>query len=93
MIKYTGHHRSRIGNQIHDHNLYFSVGNGTDPLGGIPRGEGDKIANPGFVDFGNRNFRLKSDSPAINAGIQLGYKLDIDGRNIGERPDIGAFEY
>lgn len=93
MIKYIGHHRTRIGNQIHDHNLYFSTDNGTDPLGGIPKGDGDIIANPEFVDFENRNFRLKSNSPAINAGTHLGYKLDIDGRSINKRPDIGAFEY
>jgi hypothetical protein len=89
-----GHHRSRIGNQPHSNNLYYSIGNrNPDPLGGIPKGEGDLIADPLFVDFANRNFRLKKNSPAINSGINLGYMEDIDGRQIIGRPDIGAFAY
>ncbi len=94
MIKYEGHHRSSVGNHPHSHNLYYSIGNSnSDPLGGIPKGEGDVVADPLFVDFANRNFRLKKNSPAINAGIYNGYSNDIDGRTINGRPDIGAFEY
>lgn len=94
MVKIIGHQRSRIGNQPHDYNLYFSVGNSnSDLLGGIPKGKNDLIADPQFVDFVNGNFRLKKSSPAINAGIYAGYDNDLDGRKVDRKPDMGAFEF
>lgn len=93
-VKPVGHQRTRIGSQPHDHNLYFSVSpKNRDPLGGIPKGKGDIIADPLFIDFENRNFRLLEKSPARNAGIETGYKNDLDGRKIKGKPDIGAYEY
>jgi hypothetical protein len=82
-----------IGDQVHDHNLYYSVGN-ADPIG-IAAGQSDIIADPLFVDFNNRNFRLRKNSPAINAGVKMGYTEDLDGRIVPGNglPDIGAFEY
>jgi hypothetical protein len=92
-IKPVGHKRAMIGDQVHDHNLYYSPGN-TDPIG-IVAGKGDIIADPLFVDFKNRNFRLRRSSPAINAGVKTGHTEDLDGRSTteNEMPDIGAFEY
>lgn len=93
-VKPVGHQRSRIGNQPHDHNLYYSISMGKyDPLGGILKGKGDVISNPYFIDYANRNFHLQKRSPARNAGIDLGYQNDIDGRKIRGAPDMGAFEY
>ncbi len=91
-IKPVGHKRAMVGEQVHDHNLYYSVGN-ADPIG-IAAGKGDKIADPLFIDFANRNFRLRKNSPAINAGLRTGYTEDLDGRSVtkNELPDIGAFE-
>ena len=39
------------------------------------------------------NFRLKSNSPAVNAGVNAGITLDLDGNNrpVG-LPDLGAYE-
>lgn len=89
-----GHQRARIGNQPHDHNLYFSVSPfNKDPLGSIKIGENDIIADPLFIDPVNGNFRLKKNSPARNAGAKLGFTHDIDGRIIKGKPDIGAYEY
>lgn len=81
--------------QPHDHNLYYSVdGSQVDPCG-KPLGEGDKIAAPLFVDLTARDLHLQVNSPAIDAGIDLGYTLDFDNNPIpsGTAPDIGAYEY
>lgn len=47
----------------------------------------------GFAVKGN--FRLKQGSPAIGAGLDLGYAIDFDRRPIpaNRRPDIGAFQF
>ena len=85
--------RSTIGDHPHDHNLYYSNGN-PDPIG-VPAGKGDIIADPLFVDYENRNFRLKENSSARNKGVKLGYMVDLDnypllGKN---STDIGAYEF
>ena len=48
-----------------------------------------------FVDRINSNLRLKSGSPAIDAGANVGITNDFDGnvRPQGAGYDIGAFEY
>jgi hypothetical protein len=41
------------------------------------------------------NFRLKDDSPALNAGKDIGVVIDLDGkgRPAGPAPDLGAYEW
>jgi hypothetical protein len=41
------------------------------------------------------NFRLKKDSPAVDAGINTGITVDLDGkpRTTGAAPDLGAYEW
>ena len=41
------------------------------------------------------NFRLKNDSPALNAGTSAGVTIDLDGkvRPVGAAPDLGAYEW
>jgi len=92
----------------HNYNLYYRIDNPKifDQAnysaymrlilgGGASLGEGDKIGDPLFVDFKNHDFHLKADSPAIDAGVDLGYKLDFDNNPIpsGATPDMGAYEY
>jgi hypothetical protein len=80
--------------QNFSHNLYWSTdGSQSDPCG-LPLGEGDIVGNPGFVDLDNLNFHLNNTSPAIDAGLDLGYKLDYENNPVpmGSNPDIGAFE-
>lgn len=61
-------------------NLYFSVdGTREDPVG-LPLGEGEKVVDPGFVDYAKGDYRLRPGSPAIDAGF-------------GSGRDIGAFEF
>lgn len=51
-------------------------------------------ANPLFVDTNAGNFRLKWNSPAINAGTWTGApNVDYDGNSRVGNVDIGAFEY
>jgi len=90
-----------------DHNLYYRTDNPRveDQAslaaynryvlgGGAWLGNGDKIGDPLFVDFEKRDLRLRADSPAVDAGIDLGYNLDFDGNPIpsGSAPDMGAYE-
>lgn len=92
-VKAVGHKRTKVGDQVHDHNLYYSPGN-TDPIGIAP-GKGDMVADPLFIDAANGNFRLRKNSPAINRGYKTNYTTDLDGRTVGEKglPAVGAFEY
>jgi len=76
----------------HDHNLY-SLDNLT--LLGFHLGAAEQIADPQFVDMPNLDLHLTPTSPAIDAGIALGYSLDFDNRPVpvNHIPDLGAFEY
>ena len=85
----------------HDHNLYFCVNGQMYAEGGIydvvgsGLGEGEVIANPGFVDYANGDLRLRKGSAAVDAGVGLGYSADFDGKAmpIGMAPDMGAYEF
>jgi hypothetical protein len=88
-------HNGLGAKQIHDHNLYFSVDNSTaDPIACTP-GTGDKIGDPLFADYAKRDYHLTARSPAVGAGIPLGFTTDLDGQPIpaGKAPDMGAYEY
>lgn len=63
--------------------------------GGAQMRRGDKICDPRFRDLAGGDFRLKPGSPAIDAGMRLGYKRDFNDRPtpIGAASDIGAFEF
>ncbi len=51
--------------------------------------------DPRLVDTAGRDFRLRSESPCIDAGVDVGVEKDFDGVAIpqGASPDIGAYEY
>jgi len=76
----------------HEHNLY-SLDSGT--VLGFNLGSGEQMADPGFVNLPNQDFHLLSSSPAIDAGVDLGYSIDFDNRSVpvNSQPDLGAFEY
>lgn len=76
-------------------NIYFSLdGSQTDPCG-VPLGPGDRIADPRFVDYAKQDLHLKPDSPAIDAGHDIGRTTDLVGTPVpqGKAPDIGAYEF
>ena len=61
----------------------YSIGPNVDP----------KFINASLsLNFAN-DFNLLSNSPAINAGINVGLGTDYDGNKIIKLPDIGAYEY
>ncbi|MFX0210562.1 MAG: choice-of-anchor Q domain-containing protein, partial [Candidatus Hodarchaeota archaeon] len=51
------------------------------------------VDDPLFVDVNNNDYRLESNSPAIDAGTDIGLSQDITGKSIVGLPDIGAYEY
>ncbi|HET8861087.1 choice-of-anchor Q domain-containing protein [Marivirga sp.] len=57
--------------------------------------ENNSIRNQGpeFNDISANDFRLKSTSPAINAGLSTDISTDIQGQTRGNMPDIGAYEF
>jgi len=72
-----------------DHNLFWNNGDdgirGTNPVDGDPR----------FVDPAGDDYHIAEGSAAIDAGVDAGVTMDIDGdpRPIGAGYDIGADEY
>jgi len=58
--------------------------------------DGHSIAqDPLFANTSNRDFHLKSNSPCIDAGGDVGLTQDFEGNPVpqGKAPDIGAYEY
>ena len=76
----------------HDHNIFYFMQSRTQL--GTSLGTGDKLADPQFVNPAG-DFNLRAGSPAIDAGVDLGYSKDFDNKSVpaGRAPDIGAFEY
>lgn len=60
--------------------------NGSDPGDSAH----DITGDPLFTSASN--LRLRSGSPAINAGVDVGLTTDADGKPIAGKPDIGAYE-
>jgi hypothetical protein len=87
-----------------DYNVNF--GNVTNNYNGISKPTHDINSDPLFVDAATNNFRLKSGSPAIDAGLNLGstFQLAIDPstsqpygtanqNSFGSGWEIGAFVF
>lgn len=52
-----------------------------------------KTDDPKFVDIFRSNYKLKSDSPCVNAGVANGLTIDVDGFSRDATPDVGAYEF
>lgn len=90
----------------HRHNLFYRTDHDRIPTqanqwayqrkylgGGASLWKGDQIGDPLFRDMANGDFRLQPGSPAINAGMPLGYRRDFANHPIDDQPDMGAFEF
>lgn len=82
----------------HDHNIYWRPRDrairGWAILGAnADLGPGDQIADPKFINGKEGDFHLHSESPAIGAGVPLGYTDDMEGRTLpAGAPDVGAYQ-
>jgi hypothetical protein len=87
--------RTNYAGQTHDHNTYFSLDGSQSDSCGLALGPGDKITDPRFIDYAKQDLHLKADSPAINAGFDIGRAVDFNGTPVpqGRAPDIGTHEF
>jgi hypothetical protein len=93
---------------IFDNNIYYpQIENGFEWPGGsgnfsawqnwnvaTKTDQNSKVITPKFINPLNHDFHLDQDSPAINAGQNVGLTEDFDGKPVpyGLSPDIGIFE-
>lgn len=79
-------------------NLYYAA-SGNLVIGKEGPGDNPVYGDPLLEDYDNSNhagdYSIKKGSPAIDAGLDLGYQYDFMGTAIadGDAPDIGAFEF
>lgn len=94
----VGQNGNASPHNIISNNLYFAA-SGDLKIGLEGPGESAIFADPDFSSYSNGNqasdFSIISSSPAIDKGMDLGYKIDFSGVSIpqGNAADIGAFEY
>jgi parallel beta-helix repeat protein len=74
---------SSLSNFILSHNLYHQP----DSVGRGAQDQNPNFGNPLFVNPSGGEFHLQANSPAIDAGIDVGLPY------FGSAPDLGAFEY
>ena len=79
------------GTVTEDYNLFY--GNVTNTIG-VMTGAYSLIGDPRFVDPAHDDYHLQPDSPAIDAGSDVGVYTDLDGnpRPFGNGFDLGAYE-
>lgn len=83
----TGTNNTYVNNIVRNNTTGIQLQNGLTASGTI-------TSDPQFVDGTNRNYRLKSTSPAINAGSNtLSPSTDYLGKTRSGNNDIGAFEF
>jgi hypothetical protein len=77
----------------HGNNLFFSPD--AQFRVGLSLNPGEIIGDPMFVNINSNDLHLRPGSPAIGAGLILGYTYDIDnmGVPIDRPPCLGAFEH
>ncbi len=54
---------------------------------------GEQVSNPLFVNYADTNFHLMAGSPAIGAGLSLGYALDFYSAAVPAAPSLGAVQF
>ena len=97
-IFYSNIQIANNGNFTHSNNVYYMVSMVNGSGVGYTLGTGEKKANPLFANMAGADFRLQLTSPAIDAGMDLGYKKDFQDTPVPQAvssliPDIGAYEY
>lgn len=71
--------------------------NATNDFSGVPAGNGNVFADPGFVDWRQLRFHLRANSPCIDAGRAAtetdATDLVLAPRRVGTASDLGATEF
>jgi len=77
---------------VHENNLYYLLAEGSSV--GFTPAPGEVVDDPQFVDLAAQDHHLAEGSPAVDAGLDLGYTIDFEGLAVpaGGAPDIGAYE-
>lgn len=77
----------------HENNIYYFT-SGSNTVLNMALGPKEKIADPKLSNINTGNFRLRSDSPALNSGLNLNYLTDYDNNPVPVYlvTDIGAYE-
>ncbi|MCB4791769.1 MAG: PKD domain-containing protein [Elusimicrobia bacterium] len=76
-------------NFTHKNNVYYLQ----KAVLGFTKDSTELLGDPLFVNLSGDDLHIKAGSPAINAGINLGYTADYDNYPINAAPDLGAYEY
>lgn len=69
----------------HSHNILYRITQA--PYAGTSPGPQERTTSPRFFDAATCDYRLRTGSPAIDAGIDVGFAYT------GAAPDLGALEY
>jgi hypothetical protein len=86
------------GNFTHSNNVYYMVNMKNGSGVGYSLGSGEKSSNPMFKNMGGGDYHLQMASPAVDAGMNLGYTMDFEDVAVPQAvasliPDIGAYEF
>jgi hypothetical protein len=97
-IFYSDIQIANTGSFTRSNNLYYMVNMVNGSGVGYGLGSGEKSSNPLFVNLAGKDFHLQLTSPAIDAGIDLGYNKDFDGTAVPQAvssliPDMGSYEF
>jgi hypothetical protein len=86
-----GSHGLFTENHIHDLHIVNNTPGGDDDYGAVAI----VVEKGAYNEVSSHDLHLKHDSPAVDAGVDLGYAFDFDRKPVpaGSAPDIGAFEY
>jgi hypothetical protein len=99
ILSWTGYSGWTVkNNMVVNGTMWASAGSGQSAMAGGNYGLSDcenSSVDPQFVSpvKTSVDFSLKSTSPAINRGANMGFTADILGRPMNGTPDIGSYEY
>jgi hypothetical protein len=93
-IFYSNLQIANNGNFTHTNNLYYIVNQISGSGIGYALASGENTGDPLFVNVAAGDLHLQAGSPAIDAGLDLGYTRDFEGNTVpqGAAPGMGAYE-
>jgi hypothetical protein len=97
-IFYSDIQIANAGNFTHTNNVYYMTKMVNGSGVGYSLGTGERSSNPMFVNMTGGDYHLQMASPAVDAGINVGYTTDFEGVAVPQAvgsllPDVGAYEF